>query len=308
MGWLNQSTVTLTVPYTNMVTGGINPSTNCAKVNIPVSSVSYAGFLNTLERFEVGPNAPYQYLHIKMYRDADNGKLALTFMKRNDITLAQLAAAETPVVSTVSASGPWVDYVFDLKNAAYTTDKTFFGFYIKPNFTSPSNTGAESNCFIDDVYLSNDATPAVANVTIPIAVSSSAGGTVSQSVNTYLANDNATVVATPNAGYRFINWKEGGSAVSTSASYSFTVTSARTLVANFDIVTGVNPNVSSNQFVVTKQGVVSNVTATIQVYSMTGKMVKNQRIAAGQVIPLSSGSYVVRVITDKEVQVRKINL
>jgi hypothetical protein len=43
-----------------------------------------------------------------------------------------------------------------------------------------------------------------------------------------------TVTATPNAGYAFVNWTEGGSEVSTSASYTFTVSGARTLVANFD--------------------------------------------------------------------------
>jgi hypothetical protein len=43
-----------------------------------------------------------------------------------------------------------------------------------------------------------------------------------------------TVTATPASGYLFINWTEGGSAVSTNASYTFTVTSGRTLVANFN--------------------------------------------------------------------------
>ena len=43
----------------------------------------------------------------------------------------------------------------------------------------------------------------------------------------------ATLLATPNPGYLFANWSEGGIVVSDSASYSFTVTTARTLVANF---------------------------------------------------------------------------
>ena len=306
MGWINQSSAVLTIPYTNTVTDGINTSTNCAKANIPAGSVSYAGFTNSYERFEVGPNAPYQYLHIKMYRDADNGKLALTFIKRNDITLAQLAAAETPTVSTVSASGPWVDYVFDLKNAAYTTDKTFFGFYIKPNFTNPSNTGVESNCFIDDIYLSNDATASSANITIPVSISAGTNGTVSQTSNTYLSGSTATVVATPNSGYHFINWKENGTEVSTNASYGFTVSTARTLVANFDFGTDINSNLESNQFVLAKDAIVSNVAGAIQIYSISGKIIKNQAITVKQVIPLTAGSYIVRVVTNNEVNVTKI--
>jgi uncharacterized repeat protein (TIGR02543 family) len=40
-------------------------------------------------------------------------------------------------------------------------------------------------------------------------------------------------MATANSGYTFVNWTEGGNPVSTSSSYTFTVSGARTLVANF---------------------------------------------------------------------------
>ena len=42
-----------------------------------------------------------------------------------------------------------------------------------------------------------------------------------------------TVTATPNSGYSFINWTENGNEVSSSNNYSFTLTTNRTLVANF---------------------------------------------------------------------------
>jgi hypothetical protein len=41
------------------------------------------------------------------------------------------------------------------------------------------------------------------------------------------------VIATPNSGYNFINWAENGTQVSTSTSYTFTVTGNRALVASF---------------------------------------------------------------------------
>lgn len=41
------------------------------------------------------------------------------------------------------------------------------------------------------------------------------------------------MVATANANYVFLNWTESGETVSTNAIYSFEVTGARTLVANF---------------------------------------------------------------------------
>lgn len=43
----------------------------------------------------------------------------------------------------------------------------------------------------------------------------------------------ATLIATPNAGYVFSNWTEGGVSVSSSATYTFTVAGNRILVANF---------------------------------------------------------------------------
>ena len=48
---------------------------------------------------------------------------------------------------------------------------------------------------------------------------------------------NCTLTATANTGYTFANWTENGSTVSTDASYSFTVTSNRNLVANFTLNT-----------------------------------------------------------------------
>ena len=47
-----------------------------------------------------------------------------------------------------------------------------------------------------------------------------------------------TVTATANPGYNFLNWTEGGSVVSTSASYTFWSADSRTLTANFAPLSG----------------------------------------------------------------------
>ena len=52
---------------------------------------------------------------------------------------------------------------------------------------------------------------------------------------TYYYGDECTVTALPNTGYSFVSWTENSSVVSTSVRYTFTVTSARTLAANFDL-------------------------------------------------------------------------
>ena len=59
-----------------------------------------------------------------------------------------------------------------------------------------------------------------------------AGGTVS-GTGTFDHFATCTLTATPATGYHFVNWKEGTTVVSTSATYSFEVTGARTLVATF---------------------------------------------------------------------------
>ena len=51
---------------------------------------------------------------------------------------------------------------------------------------------------------------------------------------TYYENATATLTATANAGYRFVNWTKAGLEVSTDATYTFTVTEDVELVANFE--------------------------------------------------------------------------
>jgi len=63
----------------------------------------------------------------------------------------------------------------------------------------------------------------------------SSGGTTSGD-GAYEQGTTATVVAVPAAGYKFSKWREGETVVSTSASYSFTVSGDRSLEAKFKAV------------------------------------------------------------------------
>ena len=78
----------------------------------------------------------------------------------------------------------------------------------------------------------------VANFTlVPYTVTTSAtsGGIVSGSVTTN-CGASVTVTATPAACYQFANWTENGTMVSTATNYTFTVTTNRTLLANFMLI------------------------------------------------------------------------
>ncbi len=80
--------------------------------------------------------------------------------------------------------------------------------------------------------------PSVSNYyTISASAAPQGAGSVS-GTGTYPESSTATLIATPNAGYAFSNWTEDGLIVSTTSSYSFTVTCDRTLVANFTELSG----------------------------------------------------------------------
>lgn len=68
--------------------------------------------------------------------------------------------------------------------------------------------------------------------TVATSASPSDGGSTAGG-GTYSNGSQVTVVATANPGYAFVNWREGGVVVSSSASYSFTANADRTLAANF---------------------------------------------------------------------------
>ncbi len=87
-----------------------------------------------------------------------------------------------------------------------------------------------------DIFWSNAITKQeiIETYNVTVTATPTAGGTVSGG-GTYDEGTSATVTATPNAGYHFVNWKEGSNVVSTSASYTFTVTSNRNLVAYFEL-------------------------------------------------------------------------
>ena len=71
-----------------------------------------------------------------------------------------------------------------------------------------------------------------AKYTISASANPAEGGSVS-GAGEYEEGKTVTLTATPNSGYKFVNWTENGTAVSTSATYSFTASANRTLVANF---------------------------------------------------------------------------
>ena len=80
--------------------------------------------------------------------------------------------------------------------------------------------------------------------TVTVAANPSAGGEVTGG-GTYDYGESCVVSATPAEGYTFVRWTENGTHVSSNATFGFTVTGNRNLVANFQI-RSYTINVSAN--------------------------------------------------------------
>lgn len=123
-----------------------------------------------------------------------------------------------------------------------------------------------------------------------------------------------SVVATPQNNGRFVNWTENGNVVSEDATYTFTVEANRVLVAHFD-VDNVNeieemtikmyPNPASEKIRIES----SEAIRICEVYNINGALVtvmnncsENFEINVSEFTP---GSYIVRLISDTSVQMRR---
>jgi hypothetical protein len=102
-----------------------------------------------------------------------------------------------------------------------------------------------------DIAINADTTVR-ASFTAPITVVAAANPTTGGSVTdagTFAFNSAVTIHAVPSSGYTFRNWVENGTAVSTSAAYSFNATANRNLIANFTpvfVTTQAVPSASGN--------------------------------------------------------------
>jgi hypothetical protein len=115
---------------------------------------------------------------------------------------------------------PYAGYVVDqwlVNNVAQQSGSTSFTLF---NVTAPTS-----------VAVIFKAAP-VGTYAITVVSAPTYGGTVNGG-GAFTAGSRQAVTVGPAPGYSFINWSENGSEVSSSTNYSFTLTTNRTLVANF---------------------------------------------------------------------------
>lgn len=160
---------------------------------------------------------------------------------------------------------PTQRYVIQLLIFGEVGDQLTFKLYdsdsgLELNLTSPEAVSFVANGYgsLTDPYILNFTGSIGENYTVSVSANPEEGGTV-QGAGTYLEGQTCTLVATANEGYAFSNWKENGTIVSTNPTYAFSVTSNRTIIANFT-VTGSNthwvPNESGYEDNMTLTGVI----------------------------------------------------
>ena len=102
------------------------------------------------------------------------------------------------------------------------------------NSSSLNSVGYNAQSFLPKTTFTYMPAASADPVAITVSANPSAGGTVT-GAGTYDPGTTATLTATANEGYNFTNWTKNGVVMSTNATYSFTVSTAATYVANFSL-------------------------------------------------------------------------
>ena len=140
-------------------------------------------------------------------------------------------------------------------------------------------------------------------------------------VGIYGYGEEVTLTATPNEGYKFVNWTENGEVVSEEAEYTFVVENDRNLVANFEKIEqpeepGEGVEELSSSFNIYPNPVIDKLyietltqTLTIKIYDVYGRlqqsMVNGQQSTVIDVANLNSGIYFVKVVTSEGEAVKR---
>jgi hypothetical protein len=197
--------------------GSYNYGTSCTLTATPAAGYSFVRW--TENGSQVSTNANYTFTV------TGNRTLVANFTQQN-YTISVNASPSSG--GTVTGGGVFTYGQSCTVTATPATGYTFVrwtknGTQVSTN-ASYSFTVTESATYVAVFSLIGYSISASANPT--------AGGTVS-GAGSYNHGASCTLTATAASGYTFTNWTENGNVVSSNANYTFTVTSNRTLVANF---------------------------------------------------------------------------
>ena len=123
-------------------------------------------------------------------------------------------------ITPTAANGTWTQQTVDL--SAYAGQSIYLAFHHHDSYD-------ENYILVDDIQITTSALPT--QYTLTVLSNNNAWGTVTGG-GTYNAGSAATLTATPNNGYRFVQWQDG----SISATRNVIVTANATYTATFEAI------------------------------------------------------------------------
>lgn len=157
----------------------------------------------------------------------DSDRTLIANFVDNSVNLTIVLNTASPAAGTLSGAGSFAPGSLRTVTATANSGYTFV------NWTEKDGVVSSSASY---TFTLNGNRSLVANFVqccvIAVSASPPAAGTVSGG-GAFSAGSSRTVMAAPNNRFAFVNWTEGGSQVSTSTAYNFTLSTNRSLVANF---------------------------------------------------------------------------
>ncbi|MDB5134385.1 MAG: cell wall/surface repeat protein, partial [Mucilaginibacter sp.] len=152
-------------------------------------------------------------------------------------TIPQVTVTANPVAGGVTAGGgTFAQGSVTTVTATPNTGYTFTNWTVNGVVVSTSSS-YQATLAGNVALVANFAVVTPGKFAVVLSSNPVAGGKTTGS-GAYNAGSDVTVTATPNAGYTFVNWTDGGVAASVSPAYTFPLNANRTLVANFKVITG----------------------------------------------------------------------
>ena len=221
--FVRKYTVTVSASPTagGTVSGGgtYNSGSTCTVNATPASGYVFTNW--TSGSTVVSTNASYSFTV------SANKTLTANFVRRYTVTVS----ASPTAGGTVSGGGTYNSGSTCTVNATPASGYTFTNW--KSGSTVVSTNASYSFTVTANKTLTATFTASTPTTyTVTATAYPTAGGTIT-GAGTYTSGSSCTLRATPASGYTFTNWTSGSTVVSTNAVYTFTVTSNKTLKANF---------------------------------------------------------------------------
>ncbi len=242
--------------------------------------------------------------------------VTFTTLQNAPTTYTLTVVANNPAWGTVTGSG---NYVTGEEVTITATPNE--GYYFDQWNDGDTNATRIVVVTENATYTANFAENGHENVYYAVAVHSNndSWGSVSGGGD-YMEGSQATVVATANDGYHFVEWRNAAQAVvSTNASYTFTVIEPVSLTAWFEVdAEGINdvelgsvsiyPNPASTSVMLGLEGFEGE--ANVQIVDMNGRVVRSANSVSAtvtlDVADLPQGAYFVRVVSGTRTAVSKL--